>query len=299
MEVSGRVSSRRVWLTVFAAVLAALSALSAPAQEGGAALSGTSAPAQAEVVVPGVHWVRIPAGTFQMGCVPNDAACKADEKPRHSVTLTKPFDLMTTEVNLGMYQTYLSATGGALPEQPEWNSDGLQPIVNVTWDEASAFCRAGDARLPTESEWEYAARGGIDGKKYVWGDNDVPEVDGKPAANVADETAKLKSPGLMVLQGYDDGYPETAPVGSFPPNGYGLYDMTGNVWEWVADWSGSYPEGAVSDPHGPATGQDRVGRGGSWLNASPANLRVSVRFNVAPAGRFYFLGFRCARDGRP
>ncbi|MGB7217604.1 MAG: formylglycine-generating enzyme family protein [Vicinamibacterales bacterium] len=233
------------------------------------------AAAQSPAPVAGVSWARLPAGTFQMGCVPGDLRCDADEGPRHAVTFTRPLDLMTTEVTIG---TYRSVTQD-MDDQPEWSTSPNHPVVVVTWAEAQAFCQAVGGRLPTEAEWEYAARGGRDGSIYPWGDQ-APE-DRAGAVNGA---------------GFEGG--GGRPVKTFAPNGFGLHDMAGNAWEWVADWSSRYGSDAATDPQGPSSGVARGVRGGSYGDDS-RNLRVSNRSANTPRSVNVNIGFRCARDVPP
>lgn len=259
---------------------------------------GVPEPPRNDPRVRGLQWARIPAGTFQMGCVPGDAECRDNEKPRHEVNVSKTFDIMTTETTLGMFRAYATVTGRTMPGQPEWNTNVAQPVVFVTDYQAVAFCAWVGGRLPTEAEWEYAARGGADGWKYVWGNTEKPDVKGRPAANVPDESVKRVHPEWPTLVGYDDGFVETAPVGSFPANGFGLYDMAGNVWEWVSDWFGPYSSGFVADPRGSSSGSSRVLRGGSWV-PERWGLRVSARAGNMAGGSSSAFGFRCARDVSP
>ena len=222
---------------------------------------------------PEIAWARIPAGMFQMGCVPGDTGCGGDEHPRHLVTLSRPFELMTTEVTVGMYR----AGGFEVEDQPPWSTTPDQPVVVVTWEGARAFCAAVGGRLPTEAEWEFAARGGRVGSVYPWGDD--PPVHRRAATNGA------------AFEG-----DAAEPVKSFGPNAYGLYDMAGNVWEWVADWGGFYNSAAVTDPASTFMGSPtRVVRGGSYGD-DEANLRVSNRNPNAPERTNVNVGFRCARD---
>jgi formylglycine-generating enzyme required for sulfatase activity len=267
----------------------------------GPAATSTPGAARVEPAAPGPRtdahgftWVTIPAGTFEMGCVPGDDVCGVSESPRHRVRISRPFELMTTEVTLGQYR-HLAAP----LTQPEWNQEDRLPVVNVTWGEARAFCAAAGGRLPTEAEWEFAARGGRAGELYVWGHDTVPRVNGRAAANVADESVKSTYPYMTIFTGYDDGFALTAPVGSFPPNAYGLFDMAGNVWEWTADSfdPGYYAVSPAVDPVGPPLGDGRVVRGGSWYG-DPRSLRISHRGGDDPVRRPYGdgVGFRCARD---
>ena len=247
-------------------------------------LGVTAVTAQERVVLP---WVQVPAGRFQMGCVPADGACLDHEYPRHAVTISRPFDLMATEVTVTQYAQFGRATGYPPPRRPDFRQEQDHPIVLVSWNDASAFCEWAGGRLPTEAEWEYAARAGRDATIYGWGDELSRE-----RANFGTEECCRGA----VARG--DRWFNTAPVGSLPANDFGLYDMVGNVWEWVADWYGDYPSEAAADPRGADSGAGRVARGGSWLNF-PAALRVSVRLMFAQAGQTSNIGTRCARDVAP
>jgi formylglycine-generating enzyme required for sulfatase activity len=229
-------------------------------------------PAPARAV--GIAWARIPSGTFQMGCVPGDPRCSSDEQPRHAVTISRPFDLMTTEVTVGMFRSH----GFEVDEQPVWSRSENHPVVVVTWTEANDFCAKIGGRLPTEAEWEHAARGGKDGFLYPWGDQ--APTDAAAAVNGA------------AFEG-----DAAQPVGQYAPNAFGVYDMAGNVWEWVSDWAGTYGADAASDPKGSVSGRVRLVRGGSYGD-DPSNLRVSNRTPNAPDRINLNVGFRCARDVR-
>lgn len=244
----------------------------------------------------GLAWVQIPAGTFEMGCVPDDTVCGIDEKPRHGVTITRAFQLLKAEVSVGQFR----GSNAPVPSQPSWSSDVRHPVVGVTWDEARAFCGWAGGRLPSEAEWEYAARGGQAGGMYPWGSSQAPLIAGRPAANVADEAARRSHPTWTIFGGYDDGFAQTAPAGSFAANGYGLVDIAGNVWEWTSDWYDRvyYSRSPKLDPPGPSSGSQRALRGGSWAD-HPKLLRASIRLRSAPENRSDFFGFRCARDAPP
>jgi formylglycine-generating enzyme required for sulfatase activity len=183
------------------------------------------------------------------------------------------------------------------PEGPASTLDGREnhPVVHVCWDDAAAFARWAGKRLPTEAEWEYAARGGLERKRYVWGDELLPggrwQVNNWQGRFPVENTVA-------------DGYPRTAPVGSFPPNGFGLFDMAGNVWEWCADWyrPGYHPE-QRTNPHGPPSSYDpvepgaskRVQRGGSFLCSDLYCTRYlpGSRGKGATDSGASNLGFRC------
>ncbi len=188
------------------------------------------------------------------------------------------------------------------PEGPASSIEGKDdhPVVHVSWDDALAYAEWSGKRLPTEAEWEFAARGGLEGRKYAWGDEFQP--DGKPLANTWQGHFPEKNT-------QDDGFFRTAPVKTFPTNGYGLYDTIGNVWEWCADWYRpdayrSFPAGETAvNPTGPSASFDpnepyqpkRVTRGGSFL-CSPhycSNYRPSARRGTASDSGMSHLGFRC------
>lgn len=185
---------------------------------------------------------------------------------------------------------------GTYWKQPEGPKSSISnrmdhPVVHVSWNDAKAFCKWVGKRLPTEAEWEYAARGGLEQKKFPWGNELTPE--GEYRCNIwqgsfPDHNTK------------DDGYAGTAPVDSFKPNNYGLYNISGNVWEWTQDWfSASYPLLRISDnPQGPSTGEAKVIRGGSYLcHKSYCNrYRVAARSGNTPDSSTGNMGFRCVRD---
>ena len=241
----------------------------------------------------GLEYVRIPAGVFQMGCVPSDT-CDDDEKPRHDVGINKDFWIGRTEVTVGAYQKFATATSREMPPAPDFNQNWQfkeHPVNRVTWDEADAYCGWADGRLPTEAEWEYAARGGEEGRKYPWGN----EISHDQANYGADECCSGLAEGK-------DAWEFASPVGSFSGNGFGLHDMVGNVWEWVADWyDGDYYSTLRSDkpavgPKGPEEPTvRRVLRGGSWFD-NPVYLRSSGRVWLEPQYRRGNIGFRCAQE---
>jgi iron(II)-dependent oxidoreductase len=231
--------------------------------------------------------VAIPGGTFTMGCTAGDTECDEDEHPRHPVTL-RSFYLDPTEVTVGAYRKCVEAGRCTAPrtksddEYCNWGYGDRDehPINCVTWEQARAYCGWAGGRLPSEAEWEYAARGGRNDWRYPWGN----------------ETASCSR--AVMDDGADGcGQDRTWPVGSKPANGFGLYDMAGNVWEWTADCRHDNYRGAPKDgrPWDSNRCDRRVVRGGSW-NDGPQLLRVSYRSWVDPGNRGDDLGFRCAQD---
>ncbi len=239
--------------------------------------------------------VLVPAGKFYMGCNERvDSECDADEKPGKEVYVAA-FRIDKTEVTVAQYKKCVnagacSARGLTMPfyngkEQPEWahtctwNKPGLDehPINCIDWNQAKAYCKWAGKRLPTEKEWEKAARG-TDERKYSWGNT---RYGSQKVANIADETAKRSQSSWSIAKGYDDGYYKTAPVGSFPAGAspYGALDMIGNVLEWTSDWY--------------TKGKSRAVRGGSW-SLKPRNARSSYRSWREPGARGSSLGFRCS-----
>jgi formylglycine-generating enzyme required for sulfatase activity len=247
-----------------------------------------------------------------------------DEHSQHRVRITKPFYLGAYHVTRGQFRQFVKDTGyktdaekGKKPgavgwdvdkkefhfnERYSWRNTGFEqtdehPAVNVSWNDAVAFCRwlsnkeGTTYRLPTEAEWEYACRAGTTTRYYS---GDDPETLAK-VGNVADATFKAKFPDKYTIKG-SDGYVFTAPVGSFKPNAFGLYDMHGNAWHWCVDWYSAeyYAASPADDPTGPESGHCRVLRGGSW-NDEPSDARSARRYGDAPDAWNIDAGFRVAR----
>jgi iron(II)-dependent oxidoreductase len=225
--------------------------------------------------------IRIPSGEFIMGVVPDPKSNYVDN-PAHAVKLDG-FYIDKYEVTNAMYLDFCRATGHALPEfwgmkvfysGPEFPD---HPVVGVTWVDALQYARWAGKRLPTEAEWEYAARGGLVQKTF-------------PNGDVLDST----------LANTHNTYGHVLPAGSFPPNGYGLHDMAGNVTEWVLDYYARdhYLESGSENPKGPESGKRRVIRGGGWRSGkmcASCNFRQSLR----PYWVDFNVGFRCAKDLHP
>lgn len=247
---------------------------------------------------------RIPAGDFLMGA----ADAEEDERPVHRVFVSE-FFIGRYPVTNEEYARFIRSTGRPSPGVRElplvargdrepafrelaapyvWGDNAPppgqsgHPVVLVSYEDATSFCQwLSDAierrvRLPTEAEWEKAARGGVEGVKYPWG----LDIDGSRAAYLTDPESKRQR--------------GTRSTGTFAPNAYGLYDMSGNVWEWVTDWYSDeyYGMGEPRDPRGPSAGSLRIVRGGAWVNNDVSMLRCAYRHKVPPDTYSYSLGFR-------
>lgn len=238
----------------------------------------SAAPA-AEAPVPalepktGMELLPVPAGEFRMGCAEEE-----DARPLHRVRL-RAFELGRYEVTHAQYAKFLAETGRQAPAH--WTdtnySADTKPVIGVSWDDAAAFCAWVGGRLPTEAEWEYAARG-TDGRRYPWGDS------------LPDKTRAAFH--------RDVGFGFTVPVGSTKDGAspFGMQDMAGNVFEWCADWYNPayYGQAPEANPTGPATGEQRVIRGGSWISL-PDACRAGARAQYPPGSRSLLVGFRVAR----
>jgi formylglycine-generating enzyme required for sulfatase activity len=256
-----------------------------------------------------MEFVFVPGGCFQMGQSSEEKQqliavagqetydkYYKDELPRHEVCVDG-FWLGKYEVTNGQYRQYQSGHDSKDYKGKSLNG-ASQPVVEVSWEDAQGFARwlseqsGKGVRLPTESEWEYAARGGTSSIRY-WGD-DGSHSQACGYANVHDQTSKrVNTDFTWDAHSCDDGHAVSSPVGSFRPNGYGLHDMLGNVWEWCSDWHGAdyYSSSPRSNPHGPSSGSYRVFRGGDW-NGSPRIMRAANRAWLDPSERSIRLGFR-------
>ena len=258
----------------------------------------------------------IPAGSFGMGDHFNEGRDDGRELPVHTVELDA-FYIDVKEVTVGQFREFVNRSGyqwvvaRARPDYrktwdrvAEYSPGDEHPMVFVNWGDARAYAKWAGKRLPTEAEWEYAARGGLIGKRYPWGDE---KMDGSQC-NFADKNAPNNF--SWADRAVDDGYEYTAPVGSFEANGYGLYDMTGNVMEWCADRYGKnyYSSSHLTlpyllpskNPPGPYVGSERVLRGGDWSkngdDYSFGYLRVSARLGYGASKVSNEWGFRCVAD---
>lgn len=221
----------------------------------------------------GSKMITIPAGNFIMG-----GEQSSDEKPVHRVYLDS-YQIGKNEVTVAQYRKFCKATGYKMPKAPKWGWKANHPIVNVTWEDAEAYCKWAGGRLPTEAEWEKAARG-TKGRKYPWGDT----WDQSKCAN-----GDLKLASTMSATSY--------PSSASP---YGCLNMAGNVWEWCADWydMGYYKITPARNPKGPSTGTYHVLRGGGWYLNGSSGFECSHRygsFGYTPGDNCRGFGFRLAR----
>jgi sulfatase modifying factor 1 len=246
-----------------------------------------------------------------MGCSTGDRECDADEKPLHQVTISKGFWMGQTEVTVQAYKRFARMTSRDMPPAPGfnrgWEQDDDLPMVNVTWEEAQAYCRWAGGRLSTEAEWEYAARGGNGNARY----GPLDEV-GWYADNSGHH--RLNADGLwdQDQQTYQQQLNEDQehyykrliangdrahPVAGKRANAFGLFDTLENVWEWVNDWFDVfyYSHSPGADPAGPPSGSMRLLRGGSYMG-DQQYVRVSFRYGIDPKLRYSFVGARCALD---
>lgn len=274
----------------------------------------------------GMTMIYVPAGEFEMGSSFFESIVFtngklfpfSDQRPKHRIYLDA-FWVDRTEVTVGMFRKFVEATGYKTsaeregwgkpwkdgPKESEWpmtpgtdwqhpegpgsTASDNHPVIQVSWDDAMAYCEWVGGRLPTEAEWEKAARG-TEGRKYPWGD----DFDGT-LLNYGDSRCPV---ARWRDSRYDDGYAKTSPVGSYPGGAsfYGVLDMAGNVWEWVYDWYDEdyYSTSPDSNPMGPESGSVRAMRGGSWYDGEPeAWVNCVVRHQNPSNDRYEDVGFRC------
>ncbi len=256
--------------------------------------------------------VLLDNNVYQRGAPPNEG--DRNEGPTHRVSLA-PFCIDRTEVTTGRYRACVTAgrctvhttvnfPGLPPADQPFWSSfcNGARtdrdehPINCVDWAQADTYCRSRNGRLPTEAEWELAARG-VEARRFPWGD--TPPTPDRVNACDSDCQAATQRPGrpqAPAVLSASDRAATTAPVGSYPAGAsfYGLQDMAGNVMEWTADWFGPYGAIPQTDPTGPLAGTTRVVRGGHWYTGNASQLRTTARAEAQPPFRLATLGFRCA-----
>ncbi|MDM8516686.1 SUMF1/EgtB/PvdO family nonheme iron enzyme [Desulfobacterales bacterium HSG16] len=252
----------------------------------------------------GMEFVWVKNGCYQMGCGSWAGDCEDDEKPEHRVCVDG-FWIGKYEVTRGQWKEFVSDDGyGGDGEDgygcsggmgnPNFSQADNHPVACVSWKEVSAFANwlsdktGNNFRLPTEAEWEYAARSGGKKQKYAGFSNDR---DLFRYGNFCDKNCEFS----WKEKSQNDGYEKTAPAGNFKPNGLGIYDMSGNVWEWCSDWYGDkyYKGSPKSNPGGPASGRYRVDRGGGGSYGA-ASCRSASRGYYSPGRRYYYLGFRLA-----
>jgi formylglycine-generating enzyme required for sulfatase activity len=241
--------------------------------------------------------VVIPAGQFTMGAIPGEQGAEEDEGPPHTVSISKPFALGKYEVTHDEWETCVVEKACERVPDEGWGR-GKRPVLHVDYEQAVGYAKWLSAktgkvyRLPSEAEWEYAARAGTD-QPRPWG------ADAARAchfSNIYDESAKMKYRFGWRSFPCDDKHVETAPVGSFAPNAFGLHDMLGNVWEWVADCYAPYASASADGSAVVDEGcKKRISRGGSW-NVFPVWVRVSYRYGLEPGLRSSNLGLRVLRQ---
>lgn len=259
--------------------------------------------------------VFIDGGQFFMGS--DDPKADDDEKPSHNVTLS-PYCIDVHEVTVAEYKACSDKGKCKRAASEVWWPDitekekktysqvctindpiakAQHPINCVDWDQARIYCEANGKKLPTEAEWEFAARG-PDGRIYPWGD-DAPDARHLNACGTeCVDWGKKHGEQLKAMYDGNDGFALTAPVGSFPMGAsrYGLLDIVGNVWEWAYDFEGRYDSSAQTDPTGPKDGKERVVRGGAWNGSFPSWVRPSQRYSSTPDVKSHAYGFRCAKS---
>jgi formylglycine-generating enzyme required for sulfatase activity len=239
----------------------------------------------------GAPMIVVPAGSFPMGVPSGDRDGGRDEYPRHEVFLDV-FGIDKFEVTNGRYLEFVKSTGHRVPQNSTnpsrslWHGDSLpeslaeRPVINVDWFDADAYCKWAGKRLPTEAEWEKAAKGTSD-RRFPWGN--------------VEPTAKHLNYNQRWI-----GEKTLMPVGSYEAgkSPYGVYDMAGNVWEWVNDWYDEryYEQSPYKNPKGPNRGTKKVIRGAGWQNETPT-VRIFTRVESDPMVRNESTGFRCAIDG--
>jgi formylglycine-generating enzyme required for sulfatase activity len=232
----------------------------------------------------GMTFVLIPAGTFTMGS-PTDEPGRWSDETQHTVTLTQSFYMQTTEVTQAQWEAVMGSNPSKFKDCPTC------PVEYVSWNDIQTFITEMNKRgegtygLPTEAQWEYAARAGSTTAFYNGGITSYSDM------NDCNYDPNLDKIGWYC---YNSSY-ETHPVAQKTPNAWGLYDMSGNVWEWCQDWYGGYPSGAVTDPIGPSSGSGRVARGGIWVN-SARECRSAYRAAGRPGDRIISIGFRLLRQ---